>query len=505
MNRSLLNILATVCAVATTTQSTVAATCQSRLLEPTRLATVATAFEAHRPKLETSLKRDSDEFSPNRLYDLQMMTAPLLQWAAWYGYQPAIEKLALLYDGAYVHLSEQSAYVFNYLCDGMRCPRESSRPIAPTRMWTYPPPPGSSTRYESLLDSSQFAFAIARVISYAASTPRVARGEILTSFANRWVRVLLDDHYVRWVLGRPGESGIWQRAGWQCGFGNFTAEAHWRNLADSVYGTSHLPAARPVKYCNAISDQDTWVVAGVAELLMAHAADSQLVPISASIKERLRAFVHQAVTTMDKRTALTKLTDASGQLVYGRVFDPGSLDEHPENSYSGDEDLEYPGWRKAGENAARVARRASGTGWDLSHGRRLVTLLDTLRRATVPLGTTWPRREDMTGFARQFAFGVARQVPTGQVKFTNYLDGSNGWYRVNYASRPGFGYPPFGLSEEAARSGYGFWGAYELAALVAVQDYVKQNLLPLHIMVEPGLEALDSEPQPCPPGQTISR
>lgn len=40
------------------------------------------------------------------------------------------------------------------------------------------------------------------------------------------------------------------------------------------------------------------------------------------------------------------------------------------------------------------------------------------------------------------------------------MDGTNGWYRVNYSNRPLFGYPPFGMSNSAPDGGYALWSRY---------------------------------------------
>lgn len=483
-----------------------AAGCSPRPLDAARLAAVASVFEARRPALEAMVGGATAGFTPSRLYELQMATAPLLQWAAWHGQRPMVEKLAALYDRARDNLALQSTYMFFFVCDGGNCPRQTDRPIAPARLWTYEPLPGSTARYEDVLHSAQFGYAVARILSYTAATPRADRGDALPAFASRWLPVLLDDHYLRWVFGRAGEPGVWERAGWGCGLGNFTAEAHWKNLADAVYGTPKLPRARAIGYCNAVTDDVMWIVAGVAELLMAHKADARLVPMADAARVRLETFVRQAVATMAARTSVTRLAGEGGRPAEGRLFDVGAFDTYPDHAYAGDEDPAFPGWNKAGESAARPPRPGHGTAWDISHARRLVNVLDTLRRATGVLGTAWPTREDMAGFARQFAYVVARPDADGRMRFTNFFDGSNGWYRVNYSNRPGFGYPPFGLSREAPHSGYGFWGAYAPRALAVVRQYVEQNPVPAEqrIMVEPGLEAVDSEPQACPPGQVAS-
>jgi hypothetical protein len=44
--------------------------------------------------------------------------------------------------------------------------------------------------------------------------------------------------------------------------------------------------------------------------------------------------------------------------------------------------------------------------------------------------------------------------------FSNYMDGSNGWYRVGYAKKKGFGYMPSDMSIAILTGGYGFWAPY---------------------------------------------
>ena len=44
--------------------------------------------------------------------------------------------------------------------------------------------------------------------------------------------------------------------------------------------------------------------------------------------------------------------------------------------------------------------------------------------------------------------------------FTNFMNGGNGWYRVNYSGRKNFGYGPYKLSNSLATGGYGLWARY---------------------------------------------
>jgi len=72
---------------------------------------------------------------------------------------------------------------------------------------------------------------------------------------------------------------------------------------------------------------------------------------------------------------------------------------------------------------------------------------------------TFPDLRVLKGFTNQITYCVFnRQFKTPG--FTNYIDGSNGWYRVNYSGRAGFGYGPGDLSIAFMRGGYGFLKKY---------------------------------------------
>ena len=64
----------------------------------------------------------------------------------------------------------------------------------------------------------------------------------------------------------------------------------------------------------------------------------------------------------------------------------------------------------------------------------------------------------MTGLANQFIYGSFNKDLV-YPKFSNFMDGTNGWYRVGYHNT-GFGYAPYDLSVSAITGGYGFWSEY---------------------------------------------
>ncbi|HAZ09050.1 MAG TPA: hypothetical protein DCZ01_11160 [Elusimicrobia bacterium] len=117
----------------------------------------------------------------------------------------------------------------------------------------------------------------------------------------------------------------------------------------------------------------------------------------------------------------------------------------------------------AGESAVVVAADdtlpADGIGWDISHARRFVHALGTLYDNRAVTWETFPDDAAMTGVANQ----VLYKIFNGDFKyplFSNFMDGSNGWYRVNYSQRIGFAHAPYDLSNSIATGGWGLWSRF---------------------------------------------
>lgn len=108
-------------------------------------------------------------------------------------------------------------------------------------------------------------------------------------------------------------------------------------------------------------------------------------------------------------------------------------------------------------------------GWDFSHARRLVQVLDALQRNRHALQAWYglaPDRLPAPDLAQAFAAQLVAGIWNGDAQkplFANYWGGANGWYRVAYDNGTGVcypGYPPYGLSDSFPTGGYAIWGAY---------------------------------------------
>jgi hypothetical protein len=134
----------------------------------------------------------------------------------------------------------------------------------------------------------------------------------------------------------------------------------------------------------------------------------------------------------------------SGKSIKGFSFDSGAWDDHKDFKFSENETVNY-----RNETQAKPQK----TAWDLSHGRRILSMLITMSRNLKVIDNRIDVLYYLKCFSNQFYYVIYNQDKQNP-KFTNFLNGKNGWYRVNYNKRKNFGYEPFGLSKAAITGGY---------------------------------------------------
>lgn len=151
--------------------------------------------------------------------------------------------------------------------------------------------------------------------------------------------------------------------------------------------------------------------------------------------------------------------------------------------WTNNEDSKFAAYKGANAPVGSTARKGSAmaslmevgqsatdpdVGWDVSHARRLVP-------AMAALGKNVDNLQRVFGYANSklqpdaMTAALSQQI-TDKIwnkdsqfpLFTNFWDGGNGWYRVNYdngtGSKSGIG--PFGLTISFATGGYAEWGKY---------------------------------------------
>jgi hypothetical protein len=292
---------------------------------------------------------------------------------------------------------------------------------------------------ENVLTSSQFIWHLASV-SRALIEAKQSDEPSVRRFLDRALAVVAA-HLKRWVLS--DQEHMFGTAFFGCDEGVYN---HRDFLA-----RKRQHAFRGNVSCNAITDIDTWVIAGAAELIAVHRVSPEITPLDAGTAEALSTYVREAATLLSERTKPQILHKADGTQIEGLVFDPGAYDTYSEQRFAGYEGADFPTSDKA---------RSSGSGWDVSHGGRQVSVFLSLYETRGATGATWPDAKVITGFARSFAFAVF-EGDTNRPRLRNFLDGSNGWYRVDLDKHSG--YPPFGLTYALLFMPWGRYAAFEPA------------------------------------------
>lgn len=375
-------------------------------------------------------------------YNIEIYTNNLLVYAGHCKDYYILDELVDLYMLALNTLDETDKYAFYYF------PMNKRRSIHPLdkkyKMWLDTQTPVGS---ESILVSSQFLYLISNAVNIIAGIEAGKRSAKMKSFVQSFVPVL-QDHYDRWILA----AGPFQVRGWGCMFDGKYVETgmnHKKFLEKKLNKT--LGNGKSPKYCNSVTDTDMWIVAGVVNFLAAHKKDSNLVPIPTKKYNSLLEYAKLGARTLESRISYKTLKNFSGQSVQGANFDLGVWDDYPDYKYSGYQGATYP--KDLPEN------RATNVGWDLSHARRFVHVFMALAENRDLLGLGFPSADFMTKLANQLVYGAFN----GDFKkplFATYMDGTNGWYRIGYSDREGFGYGPRDMSIAVLTGGYGFWMKY---------------------------------------------
>ena len=361
------------------------------------------------------------------LYDVQVQTNLLLEHAAAWGDRDILHDLAELYLVAYDYLERRGTYRPAF------CRKGPDLPLSPpARMWL------EADGTLSRLHVSQFLYLLSRAVCIICDVRAQDRTDAMNRPVAGYVPVL-KEHYTRWVCCDHGAFR-----------GGFGGEKEFMNHHDYLKRKFERPFSGP-KICNAVFDIDMWIVAGVVELLGAHQREPALVPLTPGSRPRLLDYVRLATTLIKSRLTESRLTDFAGKPVTGLNFDLGQWDDWRDYAYSGYTGATFP----TGKDKAR----AKNVGWDISHARRFVHVFETLLRHRDVTGQAFPTRKTLVGLANQLIYAAFNRDFEGPL-FTNFMSGTNGWYRVGFKGQATFGYAPYRLSNAVPTGGYLTWVKY---------------------------------------------
>lgn len=387
---------------------------------------------------------------PYALYNIQTYTNNLLKYSQYCRDYETLDELAGVLLAAYPYLERRTTYVYDYpTISGVSCAADVTAPLqAPaSRMWVYHNDTSYKDGHEPLLPSSQFLYMVSNAINIVSGINESNRTQNMKDLASKYAPVAVNDHYMRWIYY---DKNVFQVKGWgcekYCTTPNYNHYDFIKKKSSKYFG--HYSS---LSYCNLYTDNDMWILAGVVEILAANKKDPSLVSINSTTRQKLLNYTSLAVSVVKSRLTLSTLSSLNGTTANGLNLDLGAWDEHPGYSYSGYLGRTFP--------TSANKKAADNVGWDISHARRFVHLLTTLYENRAAVNQSFPNTAAMTRFTNQLvykSFNKNFQRPL----FSNYMDGTNGWYRVDYSGAVGFGYPPYGMSNSYMSGGYSLWSRF---------------------------------------------
>jgi len=409
------------------------------------------------------LKKSGED--PTILYNIQAETNNLLKYAGYCQKYELIDELSSLYLKALDTLIITDQYHYAYYPGSPRL--SVHRLDKKYRMWVDSQKPIGQ---EIILESSQFLYLLSDLVSIIADIREDKRTPAMKNAIAKFIPLLIE-HYDRWIFNTPGP---FQVRGWGCRYNGQhvpTTMNHQEFLKRKL--ERKLGNGKSPSYCNAVQDIDMWIIAGVVNILTVYKQEERLVPITTEKYKQLLSYVKMGVKLIESRFSYTSLKNFDGVPVVGAVFEPGVWDDLPSYEYAGYNEEVYPNDLKA----HKIKYRGKGIGWDLSHARRFVHVFATLLKSKDILGLDYPTKDMMKKMANQLVYATFNK-DFKKPLFTNFMDGTNGWYRVNYSGKEGFGYGPWDMSIAVLTGGYGFWSRYNpdlQKVFVALMDMLKSE------------------------------
>lgn len=402
-------------------------------------------WKKQKARYQLLISKSSD--NPRILYNIQGETNNLLKYAGYCKKYALLDELSGLYLRSLNTLKTTDQYVYEYFPQNKRLSVHTLD--KKYRMWVNDAKPVGQ---EVILDSSQYLYLLSDVVSIIVDIEKDKRTPMMREALNKFIPLLME-HYQRWIFIKPGP---FQVRGWGCRYnGEYVPSGmnHF-DFLNKKLGYQLGNGKSPV-YCNSVTDVDMWIIAGVTNVLAVYKKEKNLVPITPEEYRRLLNYVQLGSKLIESRFSDTRLKDLKGKYVTGTLFQRGTGETFPDYEFAGYTGQEFP--KTTPINKLRY--RQKGVAWDLSHSRRFVHVFETLSENKDILGLNFPTKDHMVKMANQLNYATFN-LDFKKPLFSNFMDGTNGWYRINYADRKGFGYGPSDMSIAVLIGGYGFWSIY---------------------------------------------
>ncbi|MCA9581144.1 MAG: hypothetical protein KC416_05075 [Myxococcales bacterium] len=381
---------------------------------------------------------------PGALYYAQSFVSNFLHLASIQKRGEWLRDLMVAYQEAAPHLKTLSQY-----------PKVQVGTITlsrPMKMWP------DKDGVEVVLSSSQFLYAVTLLLHGAGTLEALRDDATAKGFLATYLDVALRDHLLRWIFAKDASHGVFG--------GRWPACEPANTLFDHSAFIDRLRANTATSYCNAVSDTDLLIASSAVHLLALYDQEpgvfkTHAPAVTPAEMEDLRAYVGRVWALVRSRTVYGTALDETGGTVEVATFDPYGYDAYPDHQYA-----DYTGDKHPFDGQNLPPQPGTGTGWDISHGRRLVLFYDSIRRtgADSLAGVVDPQQvaRALGAHGRAMAYRVYRG-DNKRAAFANYLDGTDGWYRVGKtAGGVLYGYEPgsWALGRSFLMGGYASWAVW---------------------------------------------
>lgn len=383
------------------------------------------------------------------LYTTQVFTNPVLDYAFLRKDFTILDQLAKLYMRPFHYLKECEDYWFRKKKGFMKL-----RLPLPSRMWLKKQGSGvSAFDREYTLHSSQFLYLITHAVHLFVFLPESDWTPAMKELLEKYPSVAAE-HYERWIFASCNSTsvedslGVFQVMGWGGIDGRFNHQEFLEKKREKT-----LDDSKSIPHCNAVWDQDLWIIAGASEMLAANLKKPGLYPTDPDTEAKFPGYFSTACRLLENRMIRTSPVDFEGNRVDGYNFDQGAWRKYTDMAYAGQTGPVLPG----GEPTKPVPGTIT---YDIGHSKRYVHVFETLYRNRSVTGQSFPTVEILTRLVNQMAYTVFNK-DFKKPLFSNYFDGTNGWYRVNYDGREGFGYGPSSMGPDWLLGGYPVWKKFQ--------------------------------------------
>jgi hypothetical protein len=383
--------------------------------------------------IETSVEMLKE--SPIELYFIGSQSYNLLNYAFAKEHTLLIDELLQLYMKTLPYMERKKTYNIYHLNEEQE--KNSIILKEPIYVWS------NKEGDEELISSAQFLFVVSFAFNKITTIPSKKRTKTMNNFIKEFSPIL-SSHYQRWVMGvkekgKKIKLGSFSRRGWGCK--DSKEEYIYARTLNQLIEELSEQSYHGASYCNVIADPSLLIISGLGYYLSG--TKNQYPSYNIQNKKILEALFIKNIKILSQqfKKSNIKEKDLKSEPIPIISFQEGAWYGHPDYYYSNYNGSTFPKKENLNSNPS--------VGMDVAHGSRVIYLLEMLTENRNKFDIKFPTQNDMKMFTDAFLYKVFNQNYQKPL-FKNYMDGSNGWFRVNYESKKGYGYAPYSIGSFGA-------------------------------------------------------